>query len=312
MPDKYFLDDEMLLYKYIDDEKKQPRVCVSVNMVPTILKICHNTPLAGHRGIRKMTVAIQGQFYWPNMTTAIKKFCSECKACIKFKMRVPPPPPLQQFKELDKPFQTVSWDIVGPLKITSSSNRYILTVQDRFTRFVEAKAIPDQTAETVARGLIELVISRYGTPQALLSDRGRNFTSNLMRRLTTLLRVSQIFCTPWHPQANGGLERSHKDFSSVIAQFVTKDAEWDELIVYALFVYRTTIHSATNHTPSMMLFGREVQFPWADILTPTEPNYAIDEDYVEQVKQRLRIAHESAKIANRQAVERNHNYLNHF
>ena len=52
------------------------------------------------------------------------------------------------------------------LPVTPRGNRYVLVVSDYFTRWPEAFAVPDQTAETVARTLMEGVISRHGVPVA--------------------------------------------------------------------------------------------------------------------------------------------------
>jgi hypothetical protein len=265
-------------------------------MIQSVLKLCHNTPLAGHRGIRKTTNSIQKQFFWDGLANEIKEFCSKCIPCLKMKLKNPAPVPLTKFNELQHPMQRVALDIVGPMHMTSSGNRYIMTCQDTFTRYPEAKAIPDQTAETVAKGFIELIVTRYGAPEVLLTDRGRNFTSSLMRRVCSLLQVPQIYTSPYHAAGNSHLERSHKEFSSVIAQFISEENEWDQWISSALFVYRTTVHSALKETPSMMMFGREVTVPWADIFKPSRINYAIDNDYAEELKQRLRIVHEKAIV----------------
>ena len=41
----------------------------------------------------------------------------------------------------------------------------------------EVFAVPDQTAATIARLLVEEIVSRHGVPSEVLSDRGRAFLS---------------------------------------------------------------------------------------------------------------------------------------
>lgn len=67
--------------------------------------------------------------------------------------------------------------VVGPLVTTDSGNNYILTVQDSFTRYLEAFPMRDQTAATVAKHLITGVILRHGVPRQILTDLGTNFMS---------------------------------------------------------------------------------------------------------------------------------------
>ncbi len=53
-------------------------------------------------------------------------------------------------------------DITGPFPASDSGNKYILVVMDSFTKFVEAYAIPDQRAETVANKIVFEFLLRYG------------------------------------------------------------------------------------------------------------------------------------------------------
>ena len=54
---------------------------------------------------------------------------------------------------------------------------------DYFTKWPEVFAVPDQQAETIAKLLVEHVISRHGVPEQLLSDRGANFLSQLVQEV---------------------------------------------------------------------------------------------------------------------------------
>ena len=46
--------------------------------------------------------------------------------------------------------------------------------------------MPNQTSATIARLLVEKIVSRHGVPSEILSDRGRAFLSGLMRELETV------------------------------------------------------------------------------------------------------------------------------
>jgi len=64
-----------------------------------------------------------------------------------------------------KPFQKCALDIVGPLNITTSGNKYLLAFQDDLTKF--NKAIPNQEATTVAKEFVTKIICEHGTPEAV-------------------------------------------------------------------------------------------------------------------------------------------------
>ena len=77
-------------------------------------------------------------------------------------------------------FKRIAINVVGPLPATSSKNRYILTIMDMATRYLEAIALRRVDTETVLDALLHF-FRRFGLPKEILSDRGTNFTSTLMK-----------------------------------------------------------------------------------------------------------------------------------
>lgn len=63
-----------------------------------------------------------------------------------------------------------------------------------------------QEAEVVAEAMIE-VLSRLDVPKEILSDKGTNLMSSLMSELCKFLSIRKLNTTPYHPQANGLVER---------------------------------------------------------------------------------------------------------
>ena len=45
----------------------------------------------------------------------------------------------------------VGMDLIGPIPETPRGNRYIITLTDYFSKWVEAAALPDKTAKGVAK-----------------------------------------------------------------------------------------------------------------------------------------------------------------
>ena len=81
-------------------------------------------------------------------------------------------------------------DIVGPLHVTAQGNQYVLVMSDHYTKWVEAAPIPSQRAETVAQEFVKDVISRHGVPEKILTDQGRNFESDLMKKVFEVMKES--------------------------------------------------------------------------------------------------------------------------
>jgi len=81
---------------------------------------------------------------------------------------------------IDRPFQRIAMDVIGPLPRTRSGHKYILTICDYATRYPEAIALSSTEAEKVAKELVTL-FSRVGIPDEILSDQGTNFMSALLQ-----------------------------------------------------------------------------------------------------------------------------------
>ncbi len=129
-----------------------------------ILPDLHSGAVGGHLGSEKMLSRLQEQFFWPRHTTAIKEWCRTCTECAARKSQPPKRhAPLQNVKA-GYPMQLVAMDILGPLPESSNRNSYVLVATDYFTRWVEAYAIPNQEASTVATKLVDQMFCRFAIP----------------------------------------------------------------------------------------------------------------------------------------------------
>ena len=63
----------------------------------------------------------------------------------------------------------------GPLPISENGNEYIIVLGEYFPKWVEAWAVPDHAAQTVADKLVCEFITKYGCPQQIHTDQGREF-----------------------------------------------------------------------------------------------------------------------------------------
>jgi hypothetical protein len=119
-----------------------------------ILQSVHDSVVSGHLGVKKTISKVKKCFYWHEMRSSIRDWVRKCLVCSARKH-----PPKRARAAMKKytagfPLDRVSTDILGPFPVSDQGNRYILTVMDQFTRWVEAYAIPDFTAQTVAQGIV--------------------------------------------------------------------------------------------------------------------------------------------------------------
>ena len=69
-------------------------------------------------------------------------------------------------------------DLIGPLKVTTRRNQFILTMTCYFSKWVKAFALPDKSADSVARG-IYAAYCRHGAPNDIITDQGREFVNKV-------------------------------------------------------------------------------------------------------------------------------------
>ena len=149
---------------------------------PKLLKESHGRKFSGHFSERKMYSTLRQRYWWKGMRSDVRHHCRSCLTCATRKgTGGPSRPPLQSI-QVGGPFHRVGVDVLQ-LPLTESGNKYAVVFQDYLTKWVEAFAVPNQTAETIAKLLVEEIFCRRGAPEHLLSDRGANFLSDLVQEV---------------------------------------------------------------------------------------------------------------------------------
>lgn len=196
---------------------------------------------------------------WPNMSHDIAKLVKQCVPCQKSKVTRHNRSILDTFTVPNGRFQHLNIDIVGPLPL-SNNYRYCLTCIDRFSRWPAIIPIEDITAETIAKALIRGWISHYGVPQFITTDQGRQFESKLFADLTKLLGCKHIHTSPYHPQANGIIERLHRTYKAAIKCY-TNANNWSEILPLLTLSLRTAYKPDLNASPAELVYGQTLRLP---------------------------------------------------
>ena len=226
----------------------------------------------GHFGTKKTFDQIKTKFYWPGYEQDVESWVKECEQCQRRNPPQPNPPALLGTLQAMAPFEILSWDIMGPLPISSQGNKYILVVTDIFTKWVEAFALKDTTANALAIVVLNEAICRYGGPSTLHSDQDANLCSSVIQCLCALLGVSTTRTSVYHPEGNSQVEHFKQTLEAIIAKTVADNQhDWDCQLPKALFAYRTAIHETTHFSPFHLIFGRSPKLPVDLMLARTQP-----------------------------------------
>ena len=247
----------------------------------------HEGPFSGHLREAKMHSQLSRHYWWRGMRRDISCWCRACLPCAKRGVGRPARPFLTPIP-VNGPFDRVGVDVMKMPK-TKGGNGYIVVFMDYLTKWPEAFATPDQTSLTIARLFVEKIVSRHGVPRQLLSDRGPAFLSKLFLGICSVLGVKKVNTTAYHPQTDGLVERFNRTLVDMLAKRISCGGkEWDEILPYALFAYRSTAQSSTGESPFRLLYGRDPQLPTESMLeSPTRRETVPLDDYQAAMTQQM-------------------------
>jgi transposase InsO family protein len=256
----------------------------------------HNGVLAGHLGQKKTREKVLQRYYWYGVREDINLWILQCENCGANKQpSTNPKAPLGSIP-VGAPLDRLCTDLLGPFPVTPRKNRYILVVTDHFSKWTEIFAVPDQSAETTARVILNEVIARFGAPLIIHSDKGPNYESKLFIELCKLLEIKKTRTSTRNPKCNGQAERFMKTLTRMIRAYLKNEqTEWDLNLGCLAAAYRATQNDSTKLTPNLVMLGREVRLP-AEIAfgssTCTQEKVSSYGEYVEHLKKRLQKAHQ--------------------
>lgn len=252
-----------------------------------ILELAHDHRLSGHMGISKTVKKLKERFYWPKLSRDVIEYIKTCQNCQQTK-----PGNKKRFAEMknikvSRIMEKIGIDIVGPVEATPDGYKYLLVIVEYFSKWAEAIPIKNQEAKTVANALMNEFICRYGVPESIHTDQGRNFDSELIQELCKLLSSKKTRTTAYHPQSDGLVERTNRTIKNLVRPCMGKE-NWMQVIPQIMFAYRSSVHESTGYTPAELWFGRQYKLP-LDLLKPTPDTtpYVPHSEYVEKLKESI-------------------------
>nr|GFC58721.1 reverse transcriptase domain-containing protein [Tanacetum cinerariifolium] len=193
--------------------------CVAGKEAIDILNACHSGPTGGHYGASYTAKKVfDSGFYWPSIykdAFELVKRCDSCQRQGKVSQKDEMP---QNFIQICEIFDVWGIDFMGPFP-SSKGNKYILVAVDYLSKWVEAKALPTNDARVVVKFLKSL-FSRFGTPKAIISDRGTHFCNDQFSRVMIEYEVTHRLSIAYHPQTSGQVEVTNRGLKRILKRTV--------------------------------------------------------------------------------------------
>ena len=264
--DSLEIRDNLLYRKFI--HPKVPRLNRMQLLTPrkerkVIWESLHSEQMGGgHYGFQKSLDKVRERYYWYGMSAHIHIWNKHCLECQRVKSPVHGHRASLHPIPCSFPNERIHIDIVDPRVFTRKRNRWILTVQDSFTKWFEAFPLKSMRITEIANILISQYFCRFGIPLQIHSDMGANFESQLFKDLSRKLGFNKTRTTFAYPVGNALIERSHRVMTQILRQYVDcSGRDWDEALPYIGLAYRSTIHDSTGFTPNLLTLGKEINLP---------------------------------------------------
>ncbi len=130
---------------------------------------------------------------------------------------------------------------------------------------MEAFPLRRATSARITKHLLQDVICRYGVPQVIHTDNGKQFRGKPFRPLCKKLGIRLKYTPVYHPQSNP-TERTNRDLVTKLAIFTQEQQRWDEQLEQILFSMRTADSETTKYSPAYLLYGFHPRHPIANWL----------------------------------------------
>jgi transposase InsO family protein len=151
-----------------------------------------------------------------------------------------------------QPFEVVTMDFIPELPESEGFDN-ILVIVDKLTKY--ALFIPTSTninEVDTAKLFFDHVISRYGIPLQVISDRDTRWKGDFWNEVCRLMGMKRSLTTAYHPQADGQTEIMNQGLEIAIRAYIGPSRDdWKGLLNGLNLSYNTSPHTATGYSPAL-------------------------------------------------------------
>lgn len=232
------------------------KLWIPSSLTEELIKKMHDPPQVSHGGRQKTLFRLREWFYWPGMVRQVRQFCDKCEICkcTKPTNQILRPPMGKQMR-VDRPFQQLYIDLLGPYPLSKDGNMYLFICLDNLTKFVLVKPLKTATASHIINYMTKDVFAIFGTPESIYSDNGKQFVSSLFLKMLSDYGIEPLKPPYYSPQSNAS-ERVNRSIIAAIRAYIKEDhREWDRYIHHIVASLRSSVHQAIQTSPFQALFG---------------------------------------------------------
>ncbi|XP_072076738.1 uncharacterized protein [Arachis hypogaea] len=237
--------------------------CLNKSEADLALAEAHEGICGTHTGARSLTSKIlRAGFFWPTLKQDSQQKIRSCNNCQRHAPLIHIPAEQMHHSDISWPFNQWGLDILGPFPTAPGQVKFLIVGIDYFSKWVEVQPLAKITSQQMISFVWKNIICRFGIPQHITTDNGRQFADQKFQSFLQNLKIKQHFASVEHPQANGLAEAANKVILHALKKKLD-DAKglWAELIPEVLWGYNTTPQTSTKETPFRLVYGSEAMIP---------------------------------------------------
>nr|GEX29276.1 reverse transcriptase domain-containing protein [Tanacetum cinerariifolium] len=223
----YFWDDPYLFRTCADQIIRR---CAAGKEAIDILNACYSGPIGGHYGANYTAKKVfDSGFYWTTIYKDAYELVKRCDSCQRQGKNSQKDEMPKNFIQICEIFDVWGIDFMGPFP-SYKGNKYILVA--------------------------------FGTPKAIISDRGTHFCNDQFSRVMAKYGVTHRLSTAYHPQTSGQVEVTSRGLKRILERMVGENrASWSDKLEDALWAFQTAFKTSFGCTPYRLVYGKAWHLP---------------------------------------------------
>ena len=220
----------------------------------------------GHVGVEGCLRRLRESLYWPRMSAEAREHMSQCDVCQSVQ-DAPRKEPMMKHAVPERPWAKIGVDLCD------FNGRTLLVVVDYFSNYLEVCRMQQLTSTAVIRALSD-IFARWGVPDTVISDNGRQFASAEFAMFASDWGFCHTTSSPHYPQSNGKAENAVR----TVKRLFTKCQQAGENEFRALLAWRNTPSAGMDTSPAQRIMGRRCKTTLPTSSKLLQPQYKVSRD----------------------------------